>query len=196
MDRSLTYVLYLFWQSFLPVYVRILIASICNLGTCPCPRCTTPMEHVPEMGTPSDMRRRQLLVRTDDNSRREKVLRARELIYERNYAVSTTKIEDLLRDQSLVPTTVSEDSSISALIWCTNTVMKNAFSDRLSAFGFNLFAMLVIYLLHEFELGMWKAIFIHLLRILDSFKDGKLHELDRRCIHFYVSFQTQVAQWK
>ena len=58
--------------------------------------------------------------------------------------------------------------------------MKNAFSDKLSAFGFNLFAMLVVDLLHEFELGVWKAIFIHLLRILDSLKDGKLHELDRR----------------
>ena len=67
------------------------------------------MEHVPEMGTPNDMRRRQQLVRTDDDSRREKVLRARELIYERNYAVNTPKIEELLRDQSLVPTTVSED---------------------------------------------------------------------------------------
>ena len=145
------------------------------------------MEHVPEMGTPSDMRQRQLLVRTDDDSRREKVLRARELIYERNYAVNTPKIEELLRDHSLVPTTVSEDASISALIWRTNTVMKNAFSDKLSAFGFNLFLMLVVDLLHEFELGMWKAIFIHLLRILDSFKDGKLHELDRRCICFMLA---------
>ena len=60
------------------------------------------MEHVPEMGTPNDMRRRQQLVRTDDDSRREKVLCARELIYERNYVVNTPKIEELLRDQSLV----------------------------------------------------------------------------------------------
>ena len=67
------------------------------------------MEHVPEMGTPNDMRRRQQLVRTDDNSQQEKVLCAQELIYERNYAVNTLKIEELLRDQSLVPTTVSED---------------------------------------------------------------------------------------
>ena len=67
------------------------------------------MEHVPEMGTPNDMKRRQLLVRIDDDSRRGKVLRARDLIYERNYAVNTPKIEELLRDQSLVPTAVSED---------------------------------------------------------------------------------------
>lgn len=59
--------------------------------------------------------------------------------------------------------------------------MQNAFSDRLGVLNFNLFAMLVIDLLHEFELGVWKAIFIHLLRMLESLKESKLHELDRRC---------------
>ena len=74
------------------------------------------MTDVPEMGTPNDMRRRQLLARTDDDSRRNKVLSARKLIYERNYAVNTPQIERLLRDQSLVPTTVSEDPSNPSLI--------------------------------------------------------------------------------
>lgn len=46
--------------------------------------------------------------------------------------------------------------------------------------GFNLFCILVVDLLHEFELGVWKAIFIHLLRILDSLKKNALGELDRR----------------
>lgn len=58
---------------------------------------------------------------------------------------------------------------------------QNAFSERLHKFGFNLFTMLVVDLLHEFELGVWKAIFTHLLRMLESLKGGKLHELDRRC---------------
>jgi len=80
------------------------------------------MIHVPEMGTPDDMRRRQLLAHTDDNSRRNKVLHAREFIYERNYVVNTPQVENLLRDQSLVPTTVSSDPSSLAFIWCTNTV--------------------------------------------------------------------------
>jgi hypothetical protein len=38
--------------------------------------------------------------------------------------------------------------------------------------------MLVVDLMHEFELGVWKAIFIHLLRILDSL--NKTHDLDQR----------------
>ena len=98
------------------VYIRILIVSIRNLGTCPCPRCTTPMTHVPEMGMPDDMKRRQLLARTDDDAWRNKVLCARQLIYERNYAVNTPQIEKLLRDESLVPTSVSKDPSNVVLI--------------------------------------------------------------------------------
>lgn len=40
--------------------------------------------------------------------------------------------------------------------------------------------MLVVDLLHEFELGVWKAVFTHLLRILDSLEGDALSELDRR----------------
>ena len=59
-------------------------------------------------------------------------------------------------------------------------LFQNAFSDKLSVFGFNMFDMMVVDLLHEVELGVWKAVFIHLLRLLDCV-DGKLkHELDRR----------------
>ena len=40
--------------------------------------------------------------------------------------------------------------------------------------------MLVVDLMHEFELGVWKAIFTQLLHIVESMKGGKLHELNRR----------------
>jgi hypothetical protein len=41
--------------------------------------------------------------------------------------------------------------------------------------------MLVVDLMHEFELGVWRSLFIHLLRILQS-QDGAnlIAELDRR----------------
>jgi hypothetical protein len=35
-------------------------------------------------------------------------------------------------------------------------------------------------LLHEFEIGSWRALFIHLIRILQSVNEGLLVELDRR----------------
>ena len=40
--------------------------------------------------------------------------------------------------------------------------------------------MLVPDLLHEFELGIWKAVFIQLLRILHSIGAERVHELDAR----------------
>ena len=42
--------------------------------------------------------------------------------------------------------------------------------------------MLVIDLMHEFELGVWKALFIHLIRILSAAEVGDIlvNELDRR----------------
>jgi hypothetical protein len=43
-----------------------------------------------------------------------------------------------------------------------------------------MFDMLVVDLLHEVELGVWKAVFIHLLRLLDSVDENLKHELDRR----------------
>jgi hypothetical protein len=61
---------------------------------------------------------------------------------------------------------------------------QNAFSSKLAAFGFNMFDMLAVDLMHEVELGVWKAVFIHLLRVLDC-QDGSLkHELDRRQASF------------
>ena len=40
--------------------------------------------------------------------------------------------------------------------------------------------MLVVDLMHEFELGMWKALFIHLLQILNAKDLALIHELDQR----------------
>jgi hypothetical protein len=58
--------------------------------------------------------------------------------------------------------------------------MQNIFSETLSTFGFCIFTLLVVDLLHEFELGIWKAILSHLLRMVESLKGSKLHELDHR----------------
>jgi hypothetical protein len=46
--------------------------------------------------------------------------------------------------------------------------------------GFNIFRALVVDLLHEFEIGVWKMLFIHLLRIISAQDKGLVHELDRR----------------
>jgi hypothetical protein len=48
--------------------------------------------------------------------------------------------------------------------------------------------MLVVDLMHEFELGVWKALFIHLLRILLAAQAASLHELDHRYAHLFDTF--------
>jgi hypothetical protein len=40
--------------------------------------------------------------------------------------------------------------------------------------------MLVVDLMHEVELGVWKSLFIHLLRILASVTPALLYKLDHR----------------
>lgn len=59
------------------------------------------------MGMRRDMLQRVQLARIDDAARRSKVASARRLIYEKNYAVSGTVVDNLLKEESLVPTSVS-----------------------------------------------------------------------------------------
>ena len=54
--------------------------------------------------------------------------------------------------------------------------------------------MLVVDLLHEFELGVWKAIFIHLLRILETLKQLQISEMDKQwTLNDCMFFQTHQA---
>jgi hypothetical protein len=45
--------------------------------------------------------------------------------------------------------------------------------------------MLVVDLMHEYELGIWKSLFIHLLRILEAADKALIHELDRRYVKIF-----------
>lgn len=54
---------------------------------------------------------------------------------------------------------------------------------RLSKFGFDFHDMVAPDLLHEFELGVWKRTFTHLLRILVAAGDGPIQMLNERCVH-------------
>ncbi|KIJ58044.1 hypothetical protein HYDPIDRAFT_34551 [Hydnomerulius pinastri MD-312] len=83
---------------------KVLIASMRNLGVCPCPRCLIPKDHVPNIGSERDMLQRQILARSDTEEKRRKVAAARRLIYENQYVVDTPQVEELLKDESLVPT--------------------------------------------------------------------------------------------
>jgi hypothetical protein len=53
-----------------------------------------------------DMAQRVTLARVDDTGRRNRVAAARETVYEKNYAVNSAAVENLLQEDSLVPTAV------------------------------------------------------------------------------------------
>ena len=85
---------------------RILLATIRNLGACPCPRCTIPKANVPELGTKYDDSRRSKFARIDDHSLQSTIKSARKAIYEGGRGVKSTAVEKMLQKESLVPTQV------------------------------------------------------------------------------------------
>ena len=136
------------------------------------------MSRVHYLGMSRDMKERDVLARVDNRVRQNKIQGARSHIYGSALGVTSTAVENLLKDQSLAP------ASVSFVIFSSlnrDYFVENAFSDRLACLGFNLFCMLVVDLMHEFELGVWKALFIHLLHILSSAQVGDtlVNELDR-----------------
>jgi hypothetical protein len=134
------------------------------------------------MGMPLDMMQSQTLARVDNEDRRRKIAIAREIIYDKNYAVDTENVETLLQPQSLVPSSVSAQIDVCHRREADGFV-QNTFSEKLSPLGFNLFVMFLVDLMHEFELGVWRALLIHLLRILYAVNKDLVHELDRRYVN-------------
>lgn len=157
------------------------MSAIRHLGAHPCPRCLIPLSRVQRMGMTQDMAQRRTLARIDDHEQRNKIQSARAIIYEGNYAVDNERVENLLKTHSLVPTEVRFLAAI-----CNSTLIfhQSAFSKKLGPLGLNAFLLWVIDMMHEFELGVWKALFIHLLRILQSVDKSLLNELDRRYVLF------------
>ncbi|KAF7292918.1 hypothetical protein MIND_01190900 [Mycena indigotica] len=112
-----------------------------------------------ETGTVNDMKRRSN-IRVDDHPRRSTIESARAAIFGNGNAVAGSAIDKMLKAQSWAPT-------------------RNAFSklDTIKT-PFNLFTMFVPDLLHEVELGVAKAIVIHIIRMLHAFKN--IDEFDQR----------------
>ncbi|KAG8733626.1 hypothetical protein FRC10_012231 [Ceratobasidium sp. 414] len=129
---------------------KVLLATVRNGGACLCPRCFVNKNSASQMGTPTNMSTRKKQ-RIDNEKCRGKVECAWHLIYDQGKPIQGKDVEDLLKGESYVPTT-------------------NVFSDRLGDFKFDIFSVLVVDQLHEVELGVWKALFQHLIRLLYRFR--------------------------
>ena len=77
------------------------------MGQCPSPRCKIPRDKIREFATPEDMEIRRSQTRRDDEDRQKKVKKACSFIYEKGYVVNSSHVEDLLKEESLVPTKAS-----------------------------------------------------------------------------------------
>jgi len=132
-----------------------------TLGTHLCSRCLIVRADVLKLGMEVDMKHRVKKARVDTQRRQKLILQARRWIFEREYAVNGNAIKRLLDSASLVP-------------------IVNAFSESFSKFGVNFFEIFTCDLLHDFEIGVWKATLTHMIRILHACKGGLVSILDER----------------
>ncbi|KAJ7191279.1 hypothetical protein GGX14DRAFT_579131 [Mycena pura] len=131
---------------------RVLLATVRNMGGCPCPRCFIKKLQIAETGMKRDMQRRQN-IRKVDHWWLAQIEKARTGIFNRGLGVNSAFVEALLKDNSWVPT-------------------RNAFAKWQ--------IMFVPDVLHEVELGVVKALFIHIVRLLYAHGDSAVSELDAR----------------
>jgi hypothetical protein len=83
---------------------RALIATIKDMGLCPCPRCLTPKGLFDYLGLTKDMKCRVSNIRVYVTT---KVAKAHEFIYGSGNTVDGGKVEDALGEGSWVPVMVS-----------------------------------------------------------------------------------------
>jgi hypothetical protein len=131
------------------------------------------------VGTANDATNRRR-VRIDNEPRRQKVEKARKLMFTEGLAIKSARVKRILGDNSLVPTRVSP--YVSERIKSSYIVYQNAFSDKMSMVGQDYHHLFVVDLLHEFEIGIWKSVLTHLIRILHASPggDGRVTDLNTR----------------
>ncbi|KAF9032624.1 hypothetical protein BJ165DRAFT_1535025 [Panaeolus papilionaceus] len=140
---------------------KILFACIKNLSMCLCPECLIPKSKVSGLGTVADERIRERFARKDDEETLSVILEARRLVYEEGKKFTSTAVKRVLGPKSLNAT-------------------QNAFSIQLRDFGFEFHSIIAPDLMHEFELGVFKSFFTHLLRIVHSLEDGSIQTVNER----------------
>jgi hypothetical protein len=92
-------------QSVHSSFYRVLIATIKDMGLCPCPRCLTPKKLFSDLGLLQDMKSRLNNLRMYTKT---KVIEARDFIYRCGNTVDGVKVDHSLGGGSWVPTLVCE----------------------------------------------------------------------------------------
>lgn len=129
--------------------------------------------------------------RVDDEPLQSSLKKTREWLFTRGYAVSSVHLKRVLDSRSLTPMQVCAQDHHEQCPPINPVVPQSAFSVRLNKVdpAFNFYQMFAPDLLHEFELGVWKGVFTHLLRLLFAQGKDTVQEFDRR----YV--RTEIRRW-
>ncbi|KAF9554492.1 hypothetical protein CPC08DRAFT_727124 [Agrocybe pediades] len=157
-ERAL-YLQFLFYGMDYPE--KVLVACMKYLTHCMCPRCTSKKALISQIGSKLDMRRRVKLKRIDNDYRLYDIGVVRKMMFEDGISITSKKIKDILEPTSAVPT-------------------QNAFSKRFKEHGLNFYQLFVPDFMHKVELGVWKALFTHLLRILIAYRHDTIQYLNSR----------------
>ncbi|KAG8703791.1 hypothetical protein FRC08_002631 [Ceratobasidium sp. 394] len=137
-----------------------LVACMRNNGTFPSPHTLVNKSHIYKMGSAEDCSTRANQPRIQDSTHWESIQEARQLIYHEGLAIKSSRVEDLLKKTSSVPTT-------SAFVACLGPNFENL-------------RMLVPDILHQFEIGVWKDFLVHVVRLLHSRGPAAVAEFNTR----------------
>lgn len=176
--------------------LRASVVGVRNKGDCPCPRCLVSLNEVHNMGTDADRITRMERHREDNEETKERLREARKVICKDHFSVNSGGVESLLKPTSLVPAQVGAPippRSDTAIVWLTAN--QNAFSERLSRFGFDVYRIPAVDIMHEVEIGVWKSLFIQLLRLLEATQKSLLNILNQRFVHTTCPTPYLTANW-
>ncbi|KAI0651092.1 hypothetical protein C8Q79DRAFT_898265 [Trametes meyenii] len=147
---------------------KILVTALKPLARCPCPRCLVAKADIPETVAPDDI---EPLAppRMDSKQQQRNIRKARKLILKDGRSLASKRVKDLLDARSLNP-------------------IEPAFSTRLFPLGVNVYDLFAPDLMHEFELGVWKGTFTHLLHLVAAQGDDILKEFNCRSVNHVFLF--------
>ncbi|XP_006456998.1 hypothetical protein AGABI2DRAFT_47183, partial [Agaricus bisporus var. bisporus H97] len=139
---------------------KTLLAGLQQKGTWFCPTCLTKLEQIWKLGMKMHDKIWSRKFRIDSARIQEKINNAREWIFGKGVSVSSVKIKDYL------------GNSICAI--------RNAFSNILLQFEENYYELFARDLMHEYELGVWRSVLTHLLRMLYTYGMESITKLNHR----------------
>ncbi|KAE9393770.1 hypothetical protein BT96DRAFT_828701 [Gymnopus androsaceus JB14] len=146
---------------------KILIATTCMLGSHPCVHCLVDKDQIDQLGTKSDTKQHETKARIDSEECQSTIEKMQKWIFDDGLSVASSYVEAFLKPFSWVPT-------------------QNIFSNQFFKFGMNFYNLLVPDVLHELELGVWKAILLHFICMVHCLGSKNVQEMNRRYDHISV----------